>query len=300
METKKKVYPAYEITHLWANQSLKEARTPNHNFYFEGPEIYSYGSHYCAAKIINEDTITINCIIYSKTTSKHMAYIKSAIDETKYKNLLWVPRPNVEPKKCHTFEHNINIDYYFDKIKELSQKLINARQRKSFYICEIERYKRQIIQYCETFKCKNLLNTDRKSVLNAPIENLSNEIIRTTKKRKEANKRKAYKKKREDIKKFLNSKISYINSTDDIYLRLDGDNILTSKGVQIPVERCKELWPLIQRCVTKKVTWKENGKNFKIAYYRVNEIKNDGTVKAGCHTIRYEILKDMAKQLNLI
>lgn len=46
MARQKTVYPRDMVAHLWANASQDEARDPSGNMYFNGPTLYSYGSHY--------------------------------------------------------------------------------------------------------------------------------------------------------------------------------------------------------------------------------------------------------------
>lgn len=42
----RQVWPREQVAHLWANASQDSARDPSGNMYFDGPALYSYGSHY--------------------------------------------------------------------------------------------------------------------------------------------------------------------------------------------------------------------------------------------------------------
>lgn len=69
------------VAHLWANEKQESAY--GSNFYFIGASIYSWGNHFEAGRIIRnergEKAYLINNEHYSSSTSKHQAYIRSAI-----------------------------------------------------------------------------------------------------------------------------------------------------------------------------------------------------------------------------
>ena len=67
------------VAHVWAQQTQSEGRSNNGNLYFEGPCIYSYGSHFVAGYIDREGTAWINADSYSTTTAKHMSYVSRAV-----------------------------------------------------------------------------------------------------------------------------------------------------------------------------------------------------------------------------
>lgn len=79
----RKVWPRQQVAHIWANRSQDEAREPSGNFYFTGPSIFSYGSHFLIAHFIDMgDGRTIlleNASGYSSTTSKHKWAVSSAL-----------------------------------------------------------------------------------------------------------------------------------------------------------------------------------------------------------------------------
>lgn len=70
----RRVHPAETVAHLWANRAQDDARNPHGNFFFNGPALYSYGSHYVVAYHMPEQygrVILANSRSYSNTTSKH-------------------------------------------------------------------------------------------------------------------------------------------------------------------------------------------------------------------------------------
>lgn len=78
----KRVFSNREVARAWAKQAQSEGRNSNRSLYFRGSEIYSYGSHYLAAKIYGADGhrfALVNDYKYSKTTARHLSYIRQAL-----------------------------------------------------------------------------------------------------------------------------------------------------------------------------------------------------------------------------
>src|SRR5512146_2854588 len=70
-----------EVAHVWAQQSQASGR--GHNFYFDGPTIYSYGSHFPIARFVtnerDERAVLFTTRRYSKSTSRHVSYAAQAL-----------------------------------------------------------------------------------------------------------------------------------------------------------------------------------------------------------------------------
>lgn len=80
----RKVYDNAMTAHVWAQQNQDEGRSNNGNFYFVGPVIYSYGSHFVAGVIDESGVAWINADSYSPSTAKHMSYVRRAVRGTYY------------------------------------------------------------------------------------------------------------------------------------------------------------------------------------------------------------------------
>jgi hypothetical protein len=76
----KTVFTSNEIAHVWARQSQESGRTTgNGSIYFRNERIYSYGSHFCMARIIGDGKVLITNRGYSVSTSKHLSLVRSAV-----------------------------------------------------------------------------------------------------------------------------------------------------------------------------------------------------------------------------
>jgi hypothetical protein len=77
----KTVFTSNEITHVWAQQSQESGRTNGGgSIYFRDKEIYSYGSHFCMARIIGDGKVLITNRGYSVSTAKHLNLVRNAVN----------------------------------------------------------------------------------------------------------------------------------------------------------------------------------------------------------------------------
>jgi len=81
----------------------------------------------------------------------------------------------------------------------------------------------------------------------------------------------------------------YSNEYADDYIRLNGDEIETTRGVKIHTEEAAKLYRLI--AAGKDI------KGYKIGYYTV--ISLNGVLQIGCHKINVENMHTIGKQNNL-
>ena len=72
-----------QVAHAWANQTGKHQR--GSNFFYDGPDLYSYGRHFCVGRIVKNKrgkcAYLLNSSLYSKSTSKHQYNAQRAIPD---------------------------------------------------------------------------------------------------------------------------------------------------------------------------------------------------------------------------
>lgn len=78
----RKVLSPEMVAHVWANKSQDEARNSGETFYFTGPTIYSYGSHFAIAHHLDNGVVLWNNAGYSNTTSRHKSHAWRALSRT--------------------------------------------------------------------------------------------------------------------------------------------------------------------------------------------------------------------------
>lgn len=74
----KSVFSNDDVVCMWAGRSQAHGHNAGMSLYFEGETIYSYGSHYPAARIVADGAATlVNAQRYSVTTARHVSLIRS-------------------------------------------------------------------------------------------------------------------------------------------------------------------------------------------------------------------------------
>jgi hypothetical protein len=91
-------------------------------------------------------------------------------------------------------------------------------------------------------------------------------------------------------------------SPEPITLKVVGDVVQTSKKYEAPVSQAKELLDRVRGVIASGRAWRRiNEGDFmgpKIAGYRVDEIRTDGSVRIACHDIPSSSIQAIAKELD--
>jgi len=288
----KKVFTSsIEVCHVFAQRTQDEGTTSSRNLFFDDRnKIYSYGYHYLLAEFINDETILINNTGYSNTTSKHISQITQATRQYK-----------------QHFFRDICLNNVYDRIKEASQKLINAR-KKEVYALEIINAYESFTSFVKEFKQfvnhsysgYNLvseealkLNDNFKEIQSIYLQIFENKesFIEAGKERVKREKEKAKEELKKDLEKFFNYEIDYINTRDlnEDFLRISEDKtqIETTQQIKIDINEAKALYKLIKEGTEVK--------GYRIGYYTV--ISLNGVLKVGCHNINRNNLTEIGEQI---
>ncbi len=119
MSRRRTVYPTDEIARLWISGRVPEARNPTGNFYFQGDDIYSYGSHFLIATIVrrgDKRAVLFTTRSYSVTTRGHIASVRSAIRGVP---VFFTSRPERPPTHAEMFKQYG--EWIQDAIKDICQ-----------------------------------------------------------------------------------------------------------------------------------------------------------------------------------
>jgi hypothetical protein len=68
-----------QVAHVWNAQSDSRGQSNNGNVYFDGPALYSYGSHFLTGYIMPDGVALLNGDSYSVSTSGHQSDARSAV-----------------------------------------------------------------------------------------------------------------------------------------------------------------------------------------------------------------------------
>jgi len=290
----KKVLNADNVAHVWAYQSQNEAYTPNISFYFYGPTIYSYGSHFPIAKHTTnskgENKILFTTRKYSNTTAKHI-------------NKVWRSIPNRESIiYCNNPENtaNDNIVFWDREIDNIYRALAKAKKPEK-YLLELSQLKHQLEKYCSFMLVEIPETISLKLDITSKAEIV--EIVEKEKAIKAEQEAKREKRQQKEINKQLKkfraferfnvySKYSYLRYNEAT------QRIETSQRIEIPVNLAKVFYRAIKTALINiDNPTSQMLENLKILDYSVKTLQKNFIV-IGCHTIEIKEINKIAKSLN--
>jgi len=297
----KHVYPTDEIPHLWAHQTQPEARNQAKNLYFEGATIYSYGSHFPIAQHVTnkrkQKAILFTTRQYSVTTSGHINAVRGAIPRGAL--VFNVPLRgswDALGDYCSGFRGDIKTSY---------ENALKAKGHRAAYI-------RQMIQASEDGKAFAKFFGLKKEKFPLPItgkklkdwqasaieaEKIHNASVAARDKSRTELWRAAQAREDAEMARTLEERIAIwraggparfgYRENVPVMLRIEGDEVVTSKGARFPIAHAKRGLALIDACVSSGRAWQTNGHSCHLGHYRIESITADGTVTAGCHVVTY-------------
>jgi hypothetical protein len=270
----KKVNSPQQTAHLFATQTQNEAYTPTRNLYFYEKSIFSYGSHFCIAKFIDEKTLLFTERSYSNTTAKHIQVVRHA---TSHINKIYCANPNNS--------HVDNFSFWLNNAETLADKLKRAN-KPEIYISQLQQIENKANIYANYFSIvipetlQTVLKVTTKAEILAYMENKA-ELIKAEKIAKE----KALKKEHTtNLKKWRNFEISklYTRNEGIDYLRKNETEFQTSQGVKIPLEIGKRFYNNLANVKP----------NDKFLDYTINEVTKQ-FIKIGCHKITFKEINNV-------
>jgi len=286
-----------EIGHIWANQ--KQDFGKGSNIFFKGKTIYSYGTHFPVASIVEPGIILFTTNDYSNTTAKHKLYISRSIPQT----FKVFDVPNVEISKEYKQDakdkHKLNVEHFVANIHRCLHKAEASNKHTDTLYNSAMAYRVAGVEYCETFK----LRKPKQLIEPVPMSDKIRQKIEAQRLKQEAiNKKKdAERIERETI--ILNQVLplwfNHLPKPDGLpdvyglknaYLRInkEGDKVETTQGAKVSVRAAKVLFDLINA-----------GKDIKghnIDGYTV--ISLNGVLTIGCHKIERKEIERFAKLMN--
>ena len=307
---KKYVYDTGEIPHLWAHRTQDEARNRQGNLYFTGDTIYSYGSHFSIACHVTNDrgerAVLFTTATYSVTTTSHCYAVRSAIPSA-------IPVFRV-PNVCHgrysgseltADDHAGNLTDYAERIEKhvITSARARASYTKEWNHEHAVRLRDEAIAYSAFFGLP---------VPNIPevpaIDSDALAAIRKREAKRAAEKAEQTKRERAEalirqqelITKWRAGQYSGYLYDVPAMLRIDGDEVVTSRGARFPVSHAKRALTFVRKIRESQKAYVRNGHTIHLGPYALDRIEPDGTVKAGCHVVSWEEIERIAPGLDSV
>lgn len=271
----RKVVSPPEVAHLFATQCQVEATNQNRSFYFIRKNIYSYGSHFCIARFVDDKTLLFTERSYSNTTAKHINHVHHA---TSHIDRIWCAYP--------IGTHSDNFEYWLNEAEGVTAKLKNAR-KPEIYLTQLNNIKYKVGRYKQYFNIDMPIALDK--VLSIMNKEEVSEYLESKQKILDAEaKRKAkeYAKQHAvELKKWraFEKQSLYLRDGFD-YIRKDDENFQTSQGVKIPIAIGLQFYNNINNA---KV-------GDKFLSYTINEITKKH-IGIGCHKVTFKEINNIVK-----
>jgi hypothetical protein len=296
------------VCHVWAQQTQDNGRNAKSSIFFEGDTIYSYGKHFWIGYFAERDAVLLNSSKYSVTTSSHQWAVESAVDHLK---TFTVP---------YRDNHAGNMRHYIDMIESAMNtasrskrsSYLNSYDSAMFHIKRAGDHFQELLSYSKTFNVyteyqfptqqSETILTKKKAndaKWDNPKEVAKREKAKLAKER--AERKKNINDIRDRVFRFRNGNnfVGY-GMSFPVLLRLDNETVKTSQNAEMPVKFAKAIWQMVAKCKSSKTVFKPNGKTIHAGHFQVSKIDDHGNLTAGCHYIKYGVIKNMARQLNLI
>lgn len=292
-----------EVIHYFANQIQSEGKNQSRNIYFQDKSLFSYGSHYKLAQILTPESVLINDIGYSATTSKHIHETKHATRHLK-----------------RFFSSDVFLKNALSQCESLAKKIPFARTNKLNHINTIKRLYNNVIEFdafCKANKIdfvrwsnyeKVTTKLDKRSKDFKRLEYLYNSLanIETLESEIKAQKiREKAKREREQkqlIKNYRLGKSDFLRLDFDLLqLRYNdkGYYVHTSQNVRIHIQEAKKLLKALESLKYNQEAINNTLKGYKISHYTIKGAKEKSLV-VGCHRIKFDEIKTIAKEIKSI
>jgi hypothetical protein len=279
------------LAHVWASQSQETGKA--NSMFFQGTEIYSYGRHYCIAKLFGKVAL-VNSNGYSNSTAKHTRHVRRAIT-----HLATFDVPNVYNP---TAQENITYlaNQVADSMKHLIKCLNVCTWNDKGEIYEVDRIQHAVKKfnlYCETFNIQDSITLDEETLADLKaihaeklVKTKLREAARTARQaveyaeRQKANEARWAKEEleyKESVKAWKLFQGSIKGYSDQVFLRINQEKNLveTSRGADVPLDEALSLIMRINR--------NEAVQGVKIGSFEVKELTPSHLV-IGCHNIPLE------------
>lgn len=298
----KQVFTTDEIPHLWAHQTQDSARNQQGNLFFRNGIIFSYGEHFPIAKHAvsprgNRKAILLTTRKSSVTTTRHMHDVWRAIP--KNATVLHV-KDVLDTEQSHvgTFERQIS---------EARLEVFGptGRFRKSKWD-ELANLTEQANKFAEWYGTrKRWKMPESTDDIKAAIAKAEAATERQHAKNLKAHA--AYLAERlRDAEKCMaewlageHGNVSYLLRDLPVRLRVKGDQVESTMGVNFPVDHAIKGIRFIRAVVASGKPYQRNGHTIHLGHYTIDSIDTEGTVTAGCHVVPLSEVERIATLLEV-
>lgn len=279
-----------EVCHVWAQQNQPEGKAGN--IFFKGEKIFSWGSHFCMARILPSGTVVYGTHRYSSSTGKHQSLVRSAVS---HRTMVYCRDPDESAFRNREYAQREIVN----KLRDAESKPRIRQATRDDLRLEAVRLGEQFNEYLAALPANE---RNAKPIDLSGMGDLVKDAIEAEARRvqrvKDAEKRRIEAQQvhiGEWRQRIFNGYLGDVPTM--LRLSEDKTEVQTSRGASIPVSHAKRLWPLIEnvRAVGKPLT----DRDFRLGHYTLTEIKENGDIVVGCHNIGFNEIEGIAHELGL-
>ena len=312
----KRVVSSGQVPHLWFHKVQSTAKNSNGSLYFDGPTIFSYGSHFPIARHVQsgkKSAVLFTEKDYSVTTSGHKSAVRSAIPEGT--TVFHVPEV-FESDRYASNDHARNLASYVERVADHLAKCARARQSysKEWEHGRAVALREEAREYAKFFRLKLLkiapipaLDSEEMDAIKAKeaaksAEKAAQERIRKAELAKQEAEKAERWRNGENVGHLYNVPVMLRIRTFGADESVAGEvgRLETSKGVQVPLSHALRALRFVRAVVARGEAFVSNGHSFHVGPYKIDRIDVDGTLHAGCHVISYAEIERIAPQLEAL
>ena len=265
-----------QVAHAWAHQTGKRQNGPN--MFYRGKTIYSYGSHFPIATLVEpapgRTVVLFTSSGYSVSTAKHKQITRHACSH--------LPTFVVPMQGTDEYSHQRNLDSYAALITAALEKAKRARVYGSMHLGDAQRLVDEHNAYLAAFSL-----TAPPASMPADIADIERHLAEAREadiRRREAAEARTRAEHAERIDAWLHGAPVSCPRTTTALVRVKDDTVQTSWGASVPLADALVLFRYAKTCAAL-------GKRFEasvpvpVGGYTLDHIDEHGTLRVGCHLI---------------
>lgn len=290
----KTVFSNSQLCHVWAQQTQERGR--GSNMYFQGDEIYSYGSHFLAAKIFTRSKhrlALVNERRYSSSTSRHLSGIRSAL-----RGLI----PYIEVPNPSDLGHKLNIEFLESRIYEQIDSIFGSGKIKyrdgiKYQMEYLQSAVKDFNLYQEfthgnMFKIPEHFEADLREHLEYRyqryLQSQTLEALQKANLERDKKQARALKLAETAVTAWIQTGesqyLKHIRELNLDFIRVNGNEVVTTRQATVPLPDAKRLLMALL-----------NGKNIegsRIGSFTIDRVEGD-LIKAGCHRLSLKQVREV-------
>lgn len=276
----------------WANQIQSTGAAGN--VFFRDGRIYSYGMHFCIARILPSGAVAVTTRGYSPSTRRHISKVSHAVT---HRAVVYCNDPSDSAlQNLQNARHAIADELARAEKPRIREATRITHRGNALRIAEQANAYLAALPADEVAPALPIDTSALESVrAELTVAEQAREVLRIEQQKQRAADL------AESLQKWrtgaLFTRTGLYEITPALRLSADRSAVETSHGAEIPVSDALKLWPMVQAA---RAGQREFTPGEPLGAYRLSKIRADGSIVVGCHDIPYSELEGIAVSLGLL